>query len=67
MPISYCYIGSNLAQFRITATLQQRDEYLGPTQLQVDGLFVLSDRKFRNSKLSGRNKRLGRRSSYIQQ
>ena len=38
MPASYRYIGSNLAEFRITATLQQRDEYLGPKQLQVDGL-----------------------------
>jgi hypothetical protein len=38
MPASYRYIGSNLAEFRITATLQQRDEYLGLKQLQVDGL-----------------------------
>jgi len=36
MPLSYSYIGSNLAEFRITATLQQHDEYLGPKQLQVD-------------------------------
>lgn len=36
-PLSYRCIGSNLAEFRITATLQQRDEYPGPKQLQVDG------------------------------
>ena len=36
MPASYRCIGSNLAEFRITATLQQHDEHLGPKQLQVN-------------------------------
>jgi hypothetical protein len=34
MPLSYRCIGNNLAEFRITATLQQHDEHLGPKQLQ---------------------------------
>jgi len=38
MPLSYRRRDSNLAEFRITATLQQHDEHLGPKQLQVDGL-----------------------------
>jgi hypothetical protein len=37
MPSLYRCIGTNLAKFRITATLQQHDERLGPKQLQVDG------------------------------
>ncbi len=30
MPSSYCCTGSTLAEIKITATLQQRGEYLGP-------------------------------------
>jgi hypothetical protein len=37
MPLSYRCSGSNLAEFRITATLQQGVEHLGRKQLQVNG------------------------------
>ena len=57
MPLSYRCIGSNLAEFRITATLQQHDEHLGPKQLQVDGLSCcqigVSDSKCKNLKNAG--------------
>src|SRR5262249_4492524 len=33
---SYRCIGSNLAEFRITAILQQRDEYLSPKELRQE-------------------------------
>ena len=40
-PLSYPCIGSKLIEFRITATLQQHDEHLGPKQLQVDAFSVV--------------------------
>jgi hypothetical protein len=36
-PVSYYCIVNNLAEIKITATLQHRDEYLGAKQSQVDG------------------------------
>ncbi|HKY29780.1 MAG TPA: hypothetical protein VJM12_17705 [Pyrinomonadaceae bacterium] len=45
----YRCIGSNSAEYSIPAPLQQRNEYLGPKQLQLHGLFVLSDRSCRKT------------------
>jgi hypothetical protein len=60
MPLSYRCIGSNLAEFRITATLQQRDEYLGPKRLQVDGFSCCQIGSFGTaSSMVLRNKKLG--------
>ena len=40
MPLSYCCIGSNLAEFRITAPLQQRGYFSDPRSIRRNKLIA---------------------------